>query len=226
VVARGEGAGKTALVTGASAGIGRELALEFAAHGFDLVLVARSADKLEEVAEEARRHHGVEARVDPRDLLDPDTPKRLFDDLAAQRVPIEVLVNDAGLLEHGWFQEMAVDRIVAMLELNVRALTVMTRLFLTPMVAGGGGQMLGSTRGRGVYAGRPVVDNGRRRRARGTLVIGGRGRTGADPCTPSLLLPCSWPSPPPPSPPTASWKSTRRAHRTLAVSREMWRASL
>jgi short-subunit dehydrogenase len=142
VVARGEGAGKTALVTGASAGIGRELALEFAAHGFDLVLVARTAEKLEQVAEEARRLHGVEARVEPRDLLDSDTPRRLFDDLAAQRIPIEVLVNDAGLLEHGWFQEMEVDQIVAMLELNVRALTVMTRLFLTPMVAGGGGRIL------------------------------------------------------------------------------------
>lgn len=139
---RGEGAGKTVLVTGASAGIGRSLALEFAAHGFDLVLVARSTEKLEAVAEEARHRHGAEALVEPLDLLDPDAPRRLFDLLSARRIPIEVLVNDAGVLQHGWFQDMPVDRICDMLHLNVRALTVLTRLFLAPMIAGGGGRIL------------------------------------------------------------------------------------
>jgi short-subunit dehydrogenase len=142
VARRGEGVGKTALITGASAGIGRSLAFEFASHGFDLVLVARSADKLEGVAEEARSRHGVRALVEPLDLLDPDAPKRLFDDLSARRIPIEVLVNDAGVLKHGWFRDMPVDRISDMVLLNVRALTILTRLFLEPMVEGGGGRIL------------------------------------------------------------------------------------
>jgi len=142
VTRRGEGTGKTALVTGASAGIGRSLALEFAAHGFDLVLVARSAGKLETVAAEARERHGIQALVEPLDLLDPGAPQRLFDDLSARRIPIEVLVNDAGLLKHGWFRDMSLDQILDMLHLNVRALTALTRLFLEPMVAGGGGRIL------------------------------------------------------------------------------------
>ena len=142
VGARGEGKGKTALITGASAGIGRSLAFEFAAHGFDLVLVARSTDKLERVAKEARERYGVEAVVEPLDLLDPEAPRRLFDDLARRRIPIEVLVNNAGLLEHGWFQDMPVDRIDDLVSLNIRALTVLARLFLDPMVAGGGGRIL------------------------------------------------------------------------------------
>jgi short-subunit dehydrogenase len=142
VATRGEGKGKTALVTGASAGIGRCLALESAAHGFDLVLVARSADKLEEVAEEAREHYGVQALVEPLDLLEPDAPQRLFDDLSARRIPVEVLVNDAGILQHGWFRDMPLERIFDMLHLNIRALTVLTRIFLDPMVEGGGGRIL------------------------------------------------------------------------------------
>lgn len=142
MLARREGAGKTALVTGASAGIGRSLALEFAAHGFDLVLVARSADKLERVAQEARERFGVEALDLPLDLLDRDAPQRLFDDLSERRIPTEVLVNNAGFLAHGAFREMAIEPILNMLHVNVRALTVLTRLFLEPMIEGGGGRVL------------------------------------------------------------------------------------
>ncbi len=141
-LARREGAGKTALVTGASMGIGRSLALEFAAHGFDLVLVARSADKLAGVAEEARQKFGVEATVLPLDLLDRDAPQSLFDDLAERRIPIEVLVNNAGFLSHNAFRDTELAPILDMLHLNVRALTLLTRLFLEPMVEGGGGRIM------------------------------------------------------------------------------------
>ncbi|MCP4040287.1 MAG: SDR family oxidoreductase [bacterium] len=139
---RGEGTGKTALITGASAGIGRSLAREFAAHGFNLVLVARSADKLEQLAKEVGQQYGVEVLPKPMDLLDPSAPQRLFDELAEQRIPIEVLVNDAGTLESGAFRETGLDRLLAMLQLNIAALTLLTRLFVEPMVQGGGGRIL------------------------------------------------------------------------------------
>ncbi|MBW2397353.1 MAG: SDR family oxidoreductase [Deltaproteobacteria bacterium] len=141
-MARREGTGKTALVTGASAGIGRGLALEFASHGFDLVLVARSAGKLEHAAQEARERFGVEALVLPLDLQGRDAPQSLFDDLSARQIPIEVLVNNAGILSQGAFREMAVEPILDMLHLNTRALTILTRLFLEPMIQGGGGRVL------------------------------------------------------------------------------------
>jgi len=138
----GEGGGKTALVTGASAGIGWHLAREFAAHGFDLVLVARSADKLEALASEVAERYGVRALVRPADLLAPGAPRELFDELSRRGIPIEVLVNDAGVMQFGRFHEMSVERLLELVSLNAGALTAMTRLFVEPMVRGGGGRIL------------------------------------------------------------------------------------
>lgn len=139
---RGEGEGKTALVTGASAGIGWHLAREFAAHGFDLVLVARSVEKLEALAKELSDLHGVRALVRPTDLLAPDAPRAIFEDLSRQGVPIEVLVNDAGVMQFGRFQEMTLGSLLDLVSLNATALTAMTRLFVEPMLRGGGGRIL------------------------------------------------------------------------------------
>jgi hypothetical protein len=139
---RGEGEGKTALVTGASAGIGWHLAREFAAHGFDLVLVARSAAKLEALAKDVADRHGVRALVRPADLLEPGAPRGLFDDLSRRGIPIEVLVNDAGVMQFGRFCDMSLESLLRVLELNAGALTAMTRLFVEPMVRGGGGRIL------------------------------------------------------------------------------------
>lgn len=140
--ARGEGEGKTALVTGASAGIGWHLAREFAAHGFDLVLVARSTDKLEALAKDLSDRYGVRALVRPTDLLASGAPRALFDDLSREGVPIEVLVNDAGVMQFGRFQEMPLESLLDLVSLNAAALTAMTRLFLEPMLRGGGGRIL------------------------------------------------------------------------------------
>jgi short-subunit dehydrogenase len=139
---RGEGEGKTALVTGASAGIGWHLAREFAAHGFDLVLVARSAEKLEALAKGVADRYGIRAHVRPVDLLEPGAPRDLFDDLARRGIPVEVLVNDAGVLHFGRFHEMPLESLLRLLHLNAGALTAMTRLFVEPMVRGGGGRIL------------------------------------------------------------------------------------
>jgi short-subunit dehydrogenase len=138
----GEGEGKTALVTGASAGIGWHLAREFAAHGFDLVLVARSAEKLEALARDVADRYGVRALVRPLDLLEPGAPRDLFDDLFRDGVPIEILVNDAGVMRFGRFHEMSLESLLGLLSLNAGALTAMTRLFVEPMVRGGGGRIL------------------------------------------------------------------------------------
>ena len=138
----GEGAGRTALVTGASAGIGVELSRVFAAHGYDLVLVARSGDKLEALAETLRREHGVAVRAMPTDLVAPGAPERLRDAVAGEAVHVDILVNDAGTLSSGPFRSMDMGEIVGMLELNVRALTVLTRLFVEPMAEAGWGRIL------------------------------------------------------------------------------------
>jgi len=132
----------TALVTGASAGIGRELAGIFAAGGYDLVLVARSEDKLTEVAEDVRRDHGRRATVLARDLLQPGAAAELLAATLAAGVEVDVLVNDAGVLELGAFVETPLDALERMVELNVRALTSLTRLFVPGMIARGGGRIL------------------------------------------------------------------------------------
>jgi short-subunit dehydrogenase len=132
----------TALVTGASTGIGRELARVFAAHGHDLVVVARRADRLESLADELLEKHGRAVRVMPRDLLEPGGPQAVFAELEAAGVDVDVLVNDAGVLELGAFHTMEVSAIERIIELNARVLTTMTRLFVPGMRARGHGRVL------------------------------------------------------------------------------------
>ena len=91
----------TALVTGASSGIGEALAGLFAAAGHDLVLVARSADKLKALAAALSARHGVKVRVEPADLSKPGAAETLATRLKRARVPVDVLVNNAGVLAQG-----------------------------------------------------------------------------------------------------------------------------
>lgn len=132
----------TALVTGASAGIGRELACVFAEHGYDLVLVARNAERLERLAAEVRREYRREAYAVPRDLLDSGAAERLLATLASEGTDVDVLVNDAGVLELGAFETTPLAALERMVELNVRVLTAMTRVFVPPMRARGRGRIL------------------------------------------------------------------------------------
>ena len=131
-----------ALVTGASAGIGRELAWEFASHGFDLAVVARSADALEELADEILREHRRAVHVLPRDLLAPGVPLELFDALEKEGLAVDVLVNNAGVMELGSFTDTPIEVLERLVELNTRALTSMTRAFLPPMRQRGRGRIL------------------------------------------------------------------------------------
>lgn len=133
---------ETTLITGASAGIGRELARLFAADKSNLVLVARRRDRLEELAEELRREAGVDVRTMAADLGRPDAPQAIADELARDGKPIDVLVNNAGFGALGPFAELGVARQAEMVQVNVAALTHLTRLFLPGMIERGRGGIL------------------------------------------------------------------------------------
>jgi hypothetical protein len=141
------GGRETALVTGASEGIGRELARVFASRGFDVVLVARRAPLLEALADELAARHGGRAIPIASDLAKPDAPRQLFGYTQALGVRVSVLVNNAGLMEFGAFAKTPLERLLAMPALNACALVALTRLFLEPMLAARHGRILnlGST---------------------------------------------------------------------------------
>lgn len=134
--------GGLALVTGASSGIGRELAREFASHGFDLALVARSEGALEQLAAEIRREHRRDVHVLPRDLLAPGAAQELREALERQGLDVEVLVNNAGVTQLGAFADMPTDALERLVDLNTRSLMTMTRTFLPSMRARGRGRIL------------------------------------------------------------------------------------
>lgn len=131
-----------ALVTGASRGIGYELARIFAGTGFDVVLVARSEDELAENAEYFRDRFGVQADVIPADLSDPDTPSAIYDECERRGLDVTVLVNNAGFGAHGEFVTIDRDRALDQVQVNVAAVTDLTRLFLPAMVDRAAGGIL------------------------------------------------------------------------------------
>jgi uncharacterized protein len=125
----------TALVTGASGGIGEELARLFAADGHDLVLVARTREKLERLAGELKEKHGVSARVLAADLARADSPREIFAELHSASVAVDALVNNAGFGSYGLFAEIDLQPELDLLQVNVVALTHLTKLFLPGMLA-------------------------------------------------------------------------------------------
>lgn len=125
---------ETVLVTGASSGIGLELARCFAADGCRLVLVARNRNALENLAAELRREHEVEAIVLVADLGRPESPKRIFEELSAQKISVDVLVNNAGFGANGMFAEISLARQMEMIQVNIAALTELTGRFLPGMI--------------------------------------------------------------------------------------------
>lgn len=137
-----DGSDQTALVTGASSGIGEALARRFAQGGYNLVLVARSGDKLKSLAATLSAAHGVKTWVAASDLSQLDAAKKLAASMKRARRPIDVLVNNAGVLAHGSFVDMPAGRHRQLIDLNVAGLTAMLAHFLPPMVARGRGRVL------------------------------------------------------------------------------------
>ena len=125
---------ETALVTGASSGIGWQLAHLFARSGSDLILAARSEDRLHELAEILQSEYGVGAQVLPLDLARPEAAQAVFDRLKSDGLEVDVLVNNAGFGARGAFAELDLNRQLGMIQLNVTTLTHLTRLFLPGML--------------------------------------------------------------------------------------------
>jgi hypothetical protein len=134
--------GKTALVTGASAGLGRELARLAAADKIDLVLVARRRDRLDELARELSAAHGVAVAVIAADLADPAAPRAVFERVQAEGLVVDYLVNNAGFGSIGPFAQAALARQLEMIAVNVRALVELTHHFLPGMLARKQGRIL------------------------------------------------------------------------------------
>lgn len=139
---------RAAVVTGASGGIGAELARLFARDGWEVVLVARSRDGLEKVGRELAQAYGTTCHVVPADLADPAAPQAVFEAVRALGVPVDALVNNAGFGLAGPFVHAGGDpptelgRELEMLQVNVVALTHLAKLFLPGMVGRGRGYLM------------------------------------------------------------------------------------
>lgn len=132
---------RNVLITGASNGIGYELAKIFAKRGYNLVLAARSADKLHALAAEIRQNGG-EARVFVTDLAVPGAGHQLFNNLKNEGLHVDILINNAGFGYYGHFTETSWERESQLLQLNIIALTELTKLYATEMKQQGFGRIL------------------------------------------------------------------------------------
>ncbi len=132
---------ETALITGASGGIGEEMARELARRGFSLVLVARSRDKLEALASELSSAT-VSVKVIAMDLEKPNAALDLVEELSKQSIQVDLLVNNAGFGDTGLFAESDLSKYLSMIQLNVAALTELCHYLLKPMIARKRGRIL------------------------------------------------------------------------------------
>lgn len=133
---------KTALITGASGGIGHELAKIFAREGYNLVLVARSENKLIDLQKKLEKQYRVSVEIIVKDLSVKDAPADIYRTLSEANKHIDVLVNNAGFGDYGEFAEVDWNKQYSMVQLNIVALMHMTKLFLQPMREAGEGKIL------------------------------------------------------------------------------------
>ena len=126
---------KTALITGASSGIGKALAHEFARDGYDLVLAARSVGKMQALADELQQRHKVSVTVIGADLETNDGAQKLHADIKARNITLSALANNAGYGTFGEFKDSALAPELAMMQLNMNTVVVLTKLFLPDLIA-------------------------------------------------------------------------------------------
>ncbi|BCG61596.1 SDR family NAD(P)-dependent oxidoreductase [Paenibacillus sp. URB8-2] len=127
----------TVLITGASSGIGLAFATLFASRHYDIVLVARRADRLNELAEQLSREYGSLVTVIPSDLSLPDAPRDIFEQLRSRKIDIDILVNNAGTQVYGEFQHADLEATLRLIQINIMALTELTKLATDDMVRKG-----------------------------------------------------------------------------------------
>ena len=147
--------GTWALVTGASYGIGAALASELAWHGADIVLVARRREALQDLANRISAEQGVRTHVEPADLGMAKEPERLFEALRRRGISVSVLANNAGFAAYGTFDSIDAAKEEEMVDLDVKAVVRMTRLFVQPMRSAGFGRIL-LTASVGAYSPQPL----------------------------------------------------------------------
>lgn len=138
---------RTVLITGASSGIGLELAKLFAKRGWNLALVARRKERLEKLALKLSERRSISAGVIARDLSAPSSPEEIFNELKRKAIHIDILVNSAGFNEAGPFCETSIEKELQMLQVHIASLTHLTKLFLPGMIKNKFGRILniGST---------------------------------------------------------------------------------
>lgn len=123
-----------ALITGASSGIGRELAEVFAKEAWNLILVARSVESLVSLKKQLESQYGIDVKVIPKDLSVEESCEELFSEIQADALKVEVLVNNAGHGDYGLFHQTSWARDRSMIQVNMLALTKLTKLFLPNMI--------------------------------------------------------------------------------------------
>ncbi len=130
----GPWAGKWALLTGASAGIGVALARELAAGGTNLVLTARRKDRLEKLAQEMSSAHKIGVEIFAADLAQTDAPQQIFAYTQAKKINVDLLINNAGFGAYGAFATVETQRLLDMVQVNCGAVVHLTRLYLPQML--------------------------------------------------------------------------------------------
>ncbi len=133
---------QTALITGASSGIGLEFARIHAAKKGNLVIIARSGDELEKVKLELEKKHGISVYVIVKDLTDDDAAKEIYDELKAEGITIDILINNAGFGGLGAFHDRDLETDLSMIDLNIKALVSITHFFLQDFIAFNKGKIL------------------------------------------------------------------------------------
>lgn len=133
---------KTVMVTGASGGIGYELSKIFAGNGYDLVVVARSIEKLISLKNEILKDFNVHVVIIQMDLSISGSPNKLFNEIEKRNIEIDILVNNAGVGSCGLFNEINLEKNIEMIELNIKSLTILTKLFGDKMIERKWGKIL------------------------------------------------------------------------------------
>lgn len=131
-----------ALITGATSGIGYELCKLFAKDGYQIVMVARSTERLQEVADEISSKYGVKVYPLTKDLFNPAAPKEIYDELLQKGITVTALVNNAGQGEYGFFAKTELERELDIIQLNISSVVALTKYFLNDMLGRNEGRIL------------------------------------------------------------------------------------
>lgn len=130
------------LITGASSGIGRDLAEIFAAAGFNLILTARDHARLRDLARKLESEYQIEAHVIVADLASPDGPHQIFSEITRLGLPVHNLINNAGFGAYGEFSDLPLEEDLGMIQVNITALTHLTKLTMPQMIQRGSGRIM------------------------------------------------------------------------------------